>query len=264
MNNTFNLKRFSLLFKKTILERPVQTIGVAGLLLVLSLILYVVAKKLAGFNAAQNLTFIWGLSGGSFFLASFVFGYFNTNAGGSSYLTLPASCLEKWLCGVLIAGIIYPFIFLLFYHLADLSFVAAYHNSLDPAYPYYKEQYEAVYPFGLNSIIAWKVYTMSFFLSGTMFIGALYFNKAAFIKTGIAVCVLSVGVFGLNWLFAKMLFGSINDAFPFDHVAIAVGKEEGSIILPSHIQNIFYYSIWCVLPALLWMLSLTRLREKEF
>src|SRR3954470_1824611 len=142
MNNTFNIKRFSLLFKKTIVERPVQTIGVTVLLLLLSFILYVAAKKLSGFGAAQNLTFIWGLSGGGFFLASFVFGYFSTNASGSSYLTLPASYFEKWLCGILIAGVLYPFIFLLFYHLVDVSFVASYHNSLDPASPFYKQEYE--------------------------------------------------------------------------------------------------------------------------
>jgi len=45
MNNTFNVKRFGLFFKKTIAERPVQTIGVIVLLLLLSFILYVVAKK---------------------------------------------------------------------------------------------------------------------------------------------------------------------------------------------------------------------------
>src|SRR3954467_10100626 len=140
MNNTFNIKRFGFLFKKTVLERPIQTVGVMGLLLVLSLILYTVVKKLVGFNAAQNLTFIWGLSGGGFFLASFVFGYFSTNASGSSYLTLPASYFEKWLCGILIAGVLYPLVFLVFYHLMDMAFVAAYHNSLDPTSVFYKQQ----------------------------------------------------------------------------------------------------------------------------
>jgi hypothetical protein len=97
MSNTFSTQRFALLFKKTIVERPVQTIGVTVLLLVLSLILYVATKELADFDAAQNLTFIWGFAGGSFFLASFAFGYFSTNASGTSYLTLPVSYFEKWL-----------------------------------------------------------------------------------------------------------------------------------------------------------------------
>src|ERR1700693_5493341 len=123
MNNTFNAKRFGRLAKKTLLERPVQMFGFTALLLALVLILYVVAKTLSGFSAAQNLTFIWGLPGGSFFLASFVFGYFSSNAGGSSFLTLPASQFEKWLTGVLIAGILYPLIFLIFYRVIDSSFV---------------------------------------------------------------------------------------------------------------------------------------------
>src|SRR5205085_12070833 len=115
-----------------------------------------------------------------------------------------------------------------------------------------------------NSIIAWKVYTMFFFLTGAMFVGSLYFNNAAFIKTGIAICILCIGVFVLNWGIAKLFFGNINDAGPFDHVTVPVGKDEGSIILPSNIQNIFYYSIWYILLAILWLLSLTRLNEKEF
>lgn len=264
MNNTFNLKRFGLLFKKTLLERPVQTFGVTALLLALVLMLYVIAKSLAGFNAAQNLAFIWGLPGGSFFLASFVFGYFNSNASGTSYLTLPASYFEKWLCGILIAGILYPLIFLLFYRGMDSGFVALYHNSLDPASPFYKQMYEGVYAFDINGIIAWKVYAMFFFLTGAMLIGALYFNKTAFIKTAIVICILCITAFGLNWLLAKFFFGAINDAWPFDHVAIPVGKEEGSIILPAATQRIFYYSLWYIMPAILWLLSLVRLREKEF
>src|SRR6476659_4671666 len=133
MNNIFNVKRFSLLLKKTLLERPVQTFGVTALLLTLVFMLYTIAKSLAGFSAAQNLSFIWGLPGGGFFLASLVFGYFHSNAIGSSYLTLPASRFEKWLCGVLIVSILYPLIFLVFYRIIDSSFVALYHNSLDTA-----------------------------------------------------------------------------------------------------------------------------------
>jgi len=264
MNNTFNAKRFGLLLKKALLERPVQMFGFTGLLLALVLIMYTVAKSLDGFSAAQNLTFIWGLPGGSFFLASFVFGYFSSNASGSSFLTLPASHFEKWLCGVLIAGILYPLIFLIFYRVMDSSFVALYHNSLDPSSPFYKQQYESVYLFNFNGIVAWKVYPMFFFLTGAMLVGSLYFNKTAFIKVAIGLCILIMGVFGLNWLMAKLIFGTITDAAPFNHVSVPVGKEGGSIELPSGIVNIFNYSILYIFPAILWLLSFTRLREKEF
>ena len=264
MNNTFNTKRFGLLFKKTIAERPVQTIGVTFLLLLLSFILYAVTKKIAGFGPAQNITFIWGMAGGGFFLASFVFGYFSTNASGSSYLTLPVSFLEKWLCGVLIAGILYPIIFLLLYHVMDVAFVAAYHNSLDKTSLFYKQQYESVYTFDLNGRIAWKVYALFLMLTGAMLTGALYFNKMAFIKTGITICIVFFILFGLNWLIASMLFGNINDAGLYNHVTLPVGKEEGVLLLPTNLEEIFRYSTSYILPAILWILPLLRLREKEF
>ena len=264
MNNTFNTNRFGLLFKKTIAERPIQTIGVTVLLLFLSFILYVVAKKLSGFGAAQNLTFIWGLPGGGFFLASFVFGYFNNNASGASYLTLPASYFEKWLCSILITGVLYPLIFLIFYHLIDLAFVSAYHNSLDPTSVFYKQQYERVYTFDLNGIVAWKVYSLFLMLTGSMLTGALYFNKIPFIKTGITVCIVLFVIVGLNWIIATVLFRNVNDAAPYDHVTLAMGKEQGTLILPSGIENFFHYSMAFVIPAILWILPLSRLREKEF
>jgi len=264
MNNTFSLQRFTWLFKKTLLERPVQTFGSAGMLLALTLIIYAVVKSLAGFNAAQNISFIWGLAGGGCFLASFVFGYFSSNAIGSSYLTLPASHLEKWLCGILIVGAFYPVIFLAFYRIIDFSFVSSFHKSLDPEGPYYKQIYESVFLFDFNGRIAWKVYPMYLFLAGAMLVGSFYFNKVNFIKVAIVLCVLVIGAFGLNWIFAKMLFGSINDAGIFNHVSVPVGKEDGSIELPETAANIFTYSLKYILPFMLWLVAFIRLKEKEF
>lgn len=241
-----------------------QTIGVMALLLVLSLLLYVAAKELAGFNAAQNLTFIWGLAGGGFFMASFLFGYFGTNANGSSYLTLPASYFEKWLCGILIAGVLYPGIFLLFYHLVDIIFVSAYHHSLDPSSLFYQQQYDSVYAFDLTGRIAGKVYPMFLLLAGAMFTGSLYFNKSALIKTAIAICLMFLVIFGLNWMTATMLFGHINDAVPYNHVTLPLGKEEATLLMPAGTESFFYYTTKYAIPAVLWLLPLIRLREKEF
>src|SRR6187402_2748030 len=100
MNDTFNITRFGWLFKKTLLERPAQLIGLIILSMALSLVVYAFAKFTAGFETAQMATFMLGLIVGGCFLASLVYGYFGTNASGSSFLTLPASQFEKWLCGV--------------------------------------------------------------------------------------------------------------------------------------------------------------------
>ncbi len=264
MNNTFNIKRFGKLLKKTLLERPMNTYGFTGLVLAVTLILYALLKTLSGFDMAQRLTFFVGIAGGSFFLASFIFGYFSSNASGSSFLTLPASHFEKWLCAVLITGVLYPLIFLVFYRIIDSSFVAIYHNGIDTTSPFYKQQYERVYVFDLTGIIARNIYIMFFIYTGAMLLGALYFNKAAVIKVALVLCAVFIFAFGLNWLMAIGLFGSIEDAAPFNHVAMRAGKEIGSIELPSLTGKIFLYAIIVVFPAILWLLSFTRLREKEF
>ncbi len=264
MNNTFYPQRFGLLFKKTLLERPVQMFGVTGLLLAFVLILYTVIKSIVGFGAAQNISFLWGLAGGGCFLASYVFNFFSSNAIGSSYLTLPASHFEKWLCGILIVGFLYPAVFLMFYRLMDASFVAMFHNSLDPAGPFYKQQYESAYILPFDGIFAMNVYPIFLFLAGSMLIGSLYFNKVNFVKVEMVVCGVCIVCFGLNWLFAKMLFGAISDAFPFNRVNILVGKDEGSIQLPEKTTKMWNYTLQFIIPLMLWLLTFVRLREKEF
>ena len=264
MNNTFNVKRFGRLMKKTLLERPAQMFGFTGLQLTLVFILYYVAKTFSGFGSAQILSFNYGLPIGSCLLSSMVFGYFSSNAMGSSFLTLPVSNFEKWLCGILIACVLYPAIFLIFFRIMDATFVSLYHDSLDTSSPFYKEQYESVYILSFNGILAWKTYQTFFFFTGAMLVGSLYFNKIPFIKSAISICILTLSIVGLNWLMAKLFFENFNEAGAFNYVSIPIGKQEGIIELPDAVGKIFNCGIWFVIPGILWILSYTRLREKEF
>ena len=264
MNNMFNVKRFGLLFRKTLLERPIQLLGFTAMSYALTLIIYIGAKSVMFFGAAQNLSFIWGLLLGSSFLASFVFNYFSSNASGSSYLMLPASQLEKWLCGVLIAGILYPVFFLVFYRLVDIAFVSIYHNGLDPSSPFYKRDYDAVYVFDFARPVARDTFRIFLIMTGATLVGSLYFNKLPFIKVMIGICILVLTILGLNFLIAKLIFGNVADAAPFNHVTLLVGKEEASIDLPQRVGQAFQFCLWYVTPAILWLLSFTRFKEKQF
>ena len=97
-----------------------------------------------------------------------------------------------------------------------------------------------------------------------MLTGALYFNKIPFIKTGIVFCSAMFVIYGLNWLIASVLFNNLNEAGPFHHVIILVGKEKGTLILPAKLENYFFYAQAFGIPAIMWLLPLIRLREKEF
>jgi len=264
MNNTFNIKRFRRLFIKTLFERKMDTIGFTGLVFVTTLILYVTIKTISGFDLAQRITFFIGITAGSFFLVSFIFGQFSGNASGSSFLTLPASTFEKWLCTILIAGILYPLLFLGYYRLMDTLLVTSYHRSLDPSSPFYKSQFESVSIFDWKGIIAKNVYKMSLIYTGAMLVGSLYFNKLAVIKVALTLCGLCIIIFGLNWIMAIGFFGTIEDAAPFNHVAIRTANDIGVIELPRKVGVVFADTFLYLFPLLLWLLSFIRLREKEF
>ena len=264
MNNTFNAKRFGLLLRKTLLEKPMQMFGFTGLILLFILIVYYIFKTFVNFQAAQNVSFLWGLVGGDFILASFMFNYFSSTASGSSYLTLPVSNFEKWLCAVVIAGILYPLIFLVFYRLMDAGFVTAFHNSLDPNNRFYRIVYNSVYLLPFNGSLAKQVYPMFLIFSGIMLVGSLYFNKVALVKVALVICLICFGVYGLNYLFAQLMFQNIDEAFPFHHVAILVGKEVGSVELPKNVHDPIWYFMNFGLPVILWGVAFIRLREKEF
>jgi len=264
MNNTFNIKRFGWFFKKTILERPVQLMGFVVLILALDLIVYAFTKFVSGFEAAQNASFLLGLIGGGCLLASFVYGHFSSNASGSSFLTLPVSQLEKWLCGVMITGILYVAVFLLFFRAMDLIFISIYHNGLDPKRPFYKEMYDAVQPFPLGGFVANKTYMMFLNFAGGMLVGSLYFNKAPFIKVALVACGICFGAFFLNLFIANVFFKNVDNAFPYYLVWIIVGKERGRLELPPSLLNTVGILFQYIIPFMLWTLAFLRLREKEF
>ena len=265
MNDTFNIKRFGWLFKKTILERPLQLLGLIGLILLIDLLLYIVGTNIKiVWDAVQELTFILGFVGGGCFLAAFVFNYFSSNASGSSYLTLPASSFEKWLCGVLISGVIYTIIFLVFYRIMDTVFVAQLHKTLDPKGPFYKETYNAVHIFPYDGFMALTAYRMFVNFTTAMLVGSLYFNKAAFIKVALIVCGLFIVGTYLNGLMAKAIFDTVDRALPYYGVFIPVCTDLGKIMLPSYASKAVDICILYIVPAVLLITAYVRLREKEF
>ncbi|MEO6719630.1 MAG: hypothetical protein ABIN67_04650 [Ferruginibacter sp.] len=264
MNNTFSVPRFALLLKKTLLERPMQLVGLSVLALAVVFFSYVLVKSLVGFEEAQVISYVLGLVGGGCFLASFVFGYFSSNAMGSSFLTLPASHFEKWLCAVLITGVFYVLIFLLFFHSIDNLFVEIYHKELDPNGAFYKQLYEQVQPFPYDGFVAKKAATMFVNFAGAMLVGCLYFNKVSFIKVALLIATFWFGSYLINLAIAKVMIKNVENAMPYFLVWIQVHTSEGRIELPAKIMDVVRILIQYIIPSMLWLLAFLRLREKEF
>ncbi len=265
MNDTFNINRFGWLFKKTLLERPAQLLGLIALILLIDLLLYLVGTNInMVWDAVQELTFILGFVGGGSFLASFVFNYFSSNASGTSYLTLPASHFEKWLCAVLITCVTFTSVFLVFYRVMDTTFVGLYHKSLDPQGPFYKKMFEHVHIFPYDEFVASKTYMMFANFTTAMLVGALYFNKAAFIKVALIIGGLFIGGLFLNNMMAKAVINNVEKGLPYYAVFITVGKEFGKVLLPSYASKAVDICILYIIPSVLLVTAYIRLREKEF
>jgi len=275
MYDTFYLPRFARLLKKSLLERPMQMFGLTGtILLVLFLYYAIYHLPLPQWIEIQKVTFLFGLTGGGTVLASFVFGYFSTNAQGSSYLSLPASHFEKWLCAVIITGVLYPAVFLFFFRAVDAFFVGWFHNHLDTTRADYKQLYNTVQIFRFNSSMARNVFMYFLNYAGAMLVGSLYFNKLSFIKVALVIGGVFLSIYVVNLLIAKLVIHNVENAFPFDSVDIWIQKSSGdskgtyietrSIDLPSEISKLFDTVTRYFLPAALWIIAYIRLREKEF
>jgi hypothetical protein len=263
MKDIFEFKRFGLLFKKTILERPLQFVGLIGLVLLVTLVIYAGVLYTIGWVMAQNMAFIWGGLGGGCFLTAIIFGYFNTNASGAAYLTLPASAFEKWLCGVVIAGILFPMIFLVFYRVIDTCFVASFHNGLNKNDAHYKEIYDSVQIFTFGNFVIHQVAIMYVNFAGAMMVGSLYFNKISAIKTALVYCGVLAVIYFTNFLLANVMFQNVVIAFPFHNMFIHVGNDDASLELPSKYMDFVQIAIQFIIPAVLWITAFIRLREKE-
>jgi hypothetical protein len=263
MNNIFELKRFGLLLKKTVMERPVQLVGLCGLILAATFAIYSALLHFTNWNLAQNLSFVWCFAGGGCFLSSIVFGYFGTNASGSAYLTLPASTFEKWLCGVLIVGVAFPCLFLVFFRLMDTAFVMAYHNGLDKNNPAYRMMYNAVHIYTFDNVFVKASVMIYVNFVGAMMVGSLYFNKVSAIKTAMVYSGGLAIIFFLNLFLAKATFINVDMASPFNNIMIKVGNGIGILELPSNVSNIVHVAILFIIPAVLWITAYIRLREKE-
>jgi hypothetical protein len=264
MNNLFDSKRFLLLLKKTILERPTQLIGFTLLMLCVSFFTYLFFRSMGGYEEGQNVSFLLGFAGGGCFLGSMVFGYFNSNAKGASYLLLPASQLEKWLVAILITGVFYTTTFLLFFRVIDTAFVDMYHAALDPKGIYYYDLSERVRVLPYDGFVFKITLMMYLNFAGATMLGALFFNKASFIKVALIFFSLLFVFFFLNMIIAKMMMSGVQKSFPFLWTWVRINDSEGRIEIPENILNLWKVCAFIIVPVILWLLSLVRLKEKQF
>ena len=269
MNEIFNIKRFSWLLKKILLERILQICGTLGIAFFLTGFTYfmnrpiiITGTTIYTSNAFQEMAFSLGLTLGGGILAGLVFAYFSESARGYGYLTLPASSFEKWLCGFLIVGV-FTVLFFVFFRIIDTAFVHHFHNTLPKSSSDYQRMFEMVQIYSFDSWELKNTYYIYFMLIGFMAIGSLYFNKMALIKSAIGFITAFFTLYFLNQFIATLIFGERIYALPF-MCEITVLPNHTTIFLENPLRLLLESLFLFILPIALWVIVFIRLREKEF
>ncbi len=63
---------------------------------------------------------------------------------------------------------------------------------------------------------------------------------------------------------AKLVFTDVNKALPYYCVFIPVENEYGKVLLPKYASVAVDICLLYIVPAILWLTTCVRLREKEF
>jgi hypothetical protein len=264
MNEILNIRRFRLLFKKLLFEQPLQTFGLLGIALIGTLLIYQ-PYSLRGINysqAEQVLHFALFLGGGS--LTFFMFSHFSDNAKGYSYLLMPSSYFEKWLCGFIVVCVLFLGIYLTFFRIVDSTYVNAFHKELANAKELspqtargFMREVQVLY---YDSEEFKRSLALFFIMTGATAVGSLYFNKNAFVK-------IFIGVIAVVWIYTFMNNRINNYFFTGVHIGTSffgrVYIEESTVTLSKAQWDIVDILFYYCLPTALWLIALIRLREKE-
>lgn len=261
----FSWRRFTLLAQAHWAEHMRQYLGhllVTGILYCVLLVFALSLSRGEVFvTGGQSAFYFWGL-----YLTGFVFAgrYFDGMARRESALLAlmrPASVLEKWLLCVLVVVVAYPvaytLLFLAISWPAQGLSMALRAVSLAPA-PVDPQDYTLFVPLvrqpHRESLLSlpqqWAFFIAAWALQAVAVTGALYFRKAAMLKTlalGVVLFVITVLIAALAGTRHEVLFAWWLG-----------GRAPGGLAV--HVLNA---GVWVVLPALLWWQTYQHLREKE-
>ena len=255
--NTFNLKRFLMLFKKHTYEKGKEYILS---ILTITIILIVLLIYTAYVNASglkedyQQVFFIGGLLLTGMIFTSMIFSDLNDKRKATSYLTLPASQLEKYLVNWVFSYLIFQLVFISIFYIATCTVLSL-----------------GINEFGVgNNIInifnreneIYIVFYVYILIHALIFFGAIFFKKKHFIKI-----ILSLFVIGLAFTFVnKLLLTLIIDEKvittpPFTSLRFVNENKFYSIVIEQ--SNLFMISLIVVIVFLIWLSAFYRLKEKE-
>jgi len=251
VSNYFDLSRFWLLLRLE-LTRNLKGILMIfeitfGLLFFFGLLLNVVLeeKKLV-YEHVDNYAFT--LLIGGFIISSLAFKDLGSTLKRQSYLMVPVSTLEKFVCMWLLSSVGWVILYTLAFYLYSLIANAV------GGILFSQVTFRSFDPTGTESLIMMRSY---FVTQGIFLVGATQFKGYVFPKT-LAVLILLALVFGTLFYFILI------DVFMMDHICVVPENcelmQQSALYGYWDMVKVFF---WWVLPPLSWVLAFMGLKEQE-
>lgn len=255
-NSFFDIKRLKLLLMRQLSFNSKALLIATGA--VMGLIMFIGTMVLIfSFKTIEQAPFLNSIFP-SFFIVGFiftsiVFSELNSPHRGYMYLTLPASALEKLASAWLICSIGFVLYFLVVMYLLNFYFIgiAALFTT------------KSVSVFNLFDPGILKIFGVYLVTQSVFFLGSLYFRRLNFLKTVLALFVVSFAIALFSSILSKILFFSHSGNMPWWAMNISnhqAGMKHFAedIIVPA--AKILFWG--CTAPFFL-LVSYYRLKERE-
>jgi len=277
MNNTFNIKRFGLAFRKDLIENGksylLMFLTLLGIIAIVTIYITWYYHKETRINYNFHypinismliyLSFIF-IAAGIWFASTFA-NPMNSKLKRISYLVSPASNLEKYLIRWIITTVGFIVAFFVAMWIADalrvaicsIKFPEADIKFLDISKLVGPEN-EAVYREYLVPKSVFIIFLSLYFLFQSIFLlGSTFWEKASFIKTfTVVAAIIAAYIFICRWtilLFYGDLQGYFNVLSSYERINTM-----------SEVQSMYYVSFICAVITIgCWILAFFRIKESE-
>ncbi len=276
MNQSFSINRWGLLMGKHWSEnRKKYTLGIiaiAALMILWYGFMIIVGPGLD--KEVQGPTYFVGLFVIGCIYASLLFADLADRPKGISYLSVPASHLEKVVCNLFFGVIIFFLLYFAIFYIVTTPMLAisnavreAKWKTAGAGYPFVKYELINVFSFGKGNgeDMFYGLHLVYFAVQSAFTLGSVYFTRFSFIKTVIAVLIM--------WLFlflfvAKVLVPMMPEGNYFNGLTNWSLLNEGSqpnkvIMLPKWVDTAVETLLKYGFAPLLWVVTYFRLKEKE-
>lgn len=278
MNQTFNFPRFWMLVTRHWAENRrrylLSLLAIAGLLLAWNGFQFMMDKASPLRTGHQFVTYLVGLFLTGCIYASTIFSPLGNKKEATQYLSVPASQLEKFLCAVFYAVVLFFIFFTIVFYLVDIPMVKLSRSFVGYSYTTINgkpvsEHMGIVNVFSNEGSFAegsdTPVFLLAFFAFQSAFIlGSIYFNRYAFVKTVVALLLFAgISTFYIIKVVATHLPAGwhLNGLLEWGGYSKAGGSL--SITTAAWVQETFTFLVSYCIPFVFYYIAYTRLKEKE-